>query len=95
MPDMICRWNIKTNMIKGRVTMTVAAESNRLALYPCSLPIPSKEAITTGIVQLFSLNNNDANKNSFHAAINTRMAVVNTPGIARGNITQKNPFPVL
>ena len=85
-PDTMRRWNKSTMMTSGIVTTTVAAEISPQGIVYC----PWNMAMPTGTVLYFSaVLIVKANKNSFQAAMKTRMDVVNTPGTASGKMTLK------
>src|SRR5205823_3150481 len=88
-PSTIRRWNSSTAMTSGMVTTTPAAIwvpngwSNAYCPVNC-------DTITFAVLNSFLLITLTAMMNSFHAAMNTRIAVVNTPGAASGRITLRN-----
>src|SRR5690606_16579863 len=75
-------------MTTGMVTMTAAAE---MAPVGCSNWLaPVKKASAAGTVLAFSEVSEMAKTKSFQAVKNVMIAVVNTPGAARGTITLRN-----
>ena len=84
---------MRTSTTTGTVTTTPAAQmapvgdSNWLA--------PVKKASAAGTVRALSLVSEIAKTKSFQAVKNTMIAVVNTPGAARGTITLRNASQLL
>lgn len=80
-------WKINTKITMGMVTITVAAlispQGTEYSLWYMEIP-------TGTVLHTSSLLMVKANKYSFHAAMNTRIAVVKIPGVASGKIIFRN-----
>src|SRR3954452_20700060 len=88
-PETILRWNSKTMMMTGTVTMTDPAASWEYGGLNGSGP--TKNDIWAGTVRDVVVDVSEiASTNSFHAKKNVRIAAVNTPGAASGTITFRN-----
>lgn len=72
------------------MVMTIAAAAMEpVGSSNCDEPV--KFAIAAGAVRAASVEVNDtANRKSFHAKMNTRIAAVTIPGIASGATTRRN-----
>src|SRR3954470_16072447 len=90
-PATIRRWKISTMMMIGTVTTTAAAAIWPVGSWNCDPPV--KNASVAGTVRAAFVEVSVlAKRKSFHAKMNTRMAVVNTPGAASGAITFVNAW---
>src|SRR5690348_16727767 len=79
-------------MMIGTVITTAAAAIDPVGCWNCELPV--KNAIAAGTVRADSVEVSEiANRKSFQQKMNTRMAVVNTPGAASGAMTRRNACP--
>src|SRR5690606_31095496 len=88
-PATMRRWKNNTNTMIGMVMMTAAADSEPVGVSNCDAPV--KNASAAGTVRAFSVEVNEmANRKSFQQKMNTRIAVVNTPGAASGAMTFRN-----
>src|SRR5829696_1387326 len=85
------RWKTSTMMMIGMVTTTAAAAMDPVG---CSnWESPEKNARAAGTVRARSVDVSVmANRKSFQAKMNTRMAEVNTPGAASGAITLRKAW---
>src|SRR3712207_5100441 len=73
-------------MMMGTVTTTAAAAIAPVGSVNCDPPV--KNASAAGTVRELSVEDRTiANRKSFHAKMNTRIAAVKTPGAASGTIT--------
>src|SRR5438445_8400726 len=80
------RWKISISMTMGIVTTTAAAAMETVGCSNCELPV--KKPSAAGTVRALSVDVSEmAKRKSFQAKMNTRMAVVKTPGAASGAIT--------
>src|SRR3954453_12204210 len=85
------RWKISTMITMGTVTITAAAAIDPVGCSNCELPV--KKASAAGTVRDRSVDVNEmANRKSFQAKKNTRMAAVNTPGAASGAMTLRKAW---
>src|SRR3954470_9141601 len=83
------RWKNRTMMMIGIVTTTAAAAIDPVGSANCDDPV--KNAIAAGTVCELSVEVSViANRKSFQAKMNTRVAAVKMPGVARGMITFRN-----
>src|SRR5262249_50031319 len=88
-PATIRRWKNNTKMIIGTVITTAAAEIDPVGSSNCELPV--KLAMAAGTVRAAPVDVSEmANRKSFQQKMNTRIAVVTTPGAASGTITDRN-----
>src|SRR3954471_4756985 len=76
-------WNNRTMMMMGTVTTIAAAAMDPVGCWNCEAPGNCEIAAGTVCAFLVDVSENAKTK-SFHAKMNTRIAVVNTPGAARG-----------
>src|SRR4030081_2210949 len=83
------RWNNRTKMMIGMVRSTAAGAMEPVGSANCDAPV--KFAIATVAVWDRWVEVREiANRKSFQQKMNTRIAVVNTPGAASGTITDRN-----
>src|SRR5690606_32705009 len=88
-PETIRRWNSSTNTMIGTVITTAAAEIDPVGSSNWDSPVKNDSA--TGAVRARSVEVRvTANRKSFQQKMNTRIAVVTTPGSASGTITRRN-----
>jgi hypothetical protein len=79
-------------MMIGMVMTTAAAEMAPVGSSNCEAPWKNDSA--AGTVRDRSVEVSEiANRKSFQQKMNTRMAVVNTPGAASGAMTRRNASP--
>src|SRR3954469_13021777 len=83
------RWNTSTSTTTGTVTTTAAAAIAAVGFWNCDAPVKKASAAGTVRARLVDVSE-IANKKSFHAKKNARIAAVNTPGAASGTITLRN-----
>src|SRR3954452_7904673 len=85
-------WKNSTNRMIGMVITTAAAEIAPVGSSNWEAPVKNDSA--TGTVRERSVEVSEmANRKSFQQKMNTRIAVVNTPGAASGAITLRNASP--
>src|SRR5205823_3658252 len=90
-PATMRRWKSKTMMMIGTVMTTAAAAIDPIGVWNCDAP--EKNAIAAGTVRALVVEVREmAKTKSFHAIMNTRIAVVNTPGAARGRMILRNAW---
>src|SRR5215211_2417038 len=90
-PATIRRWKIRTMITMGIVTTTAAAEIAPMGCVNCDAPV--KKASVAGTVRAALVDVSVvANRKSFQAKMNTRIAAVNTPGAASGTITRRKAW---
>src|SRR4029453_11060455 len=88
-PATMRRWKSSTRTTTGIVTTTEAAAIAGTGDWYCDAPV--KKASAAGTVRERSVEVSAiANRKSFQQKKKVRMAVVNTPGAARGTITLRN-----
>src|SRR5690606_28195830 len=88
-PATMRRWKNNTNRMIGMVITTAAAEIVPVGSSNCEAPVKNDSA--AGTVRDASVEVSEiANRKSFQHRMNTRIAVVNTPGAASGAITFRN-----
>src|SRR5919197_146705 len=88
-PATMRRWKNNTNNTIGTVITTAAAEIEPTGASNWEAPVKNDSA--AGTVRDASVDVSEiANRKSFQQKINTRIAVVNTPGAAKGAITLRN-----
>jgi hypothetical protein len=83
------RWKISTTITSGTVTITPAAILVPNGLSNPEIPV-NWEIATVAVFISFWFTMDSAMMNSFHAAMNVMIAVVNMPGAASGRITLRN-----
>src|SRR3954471_23334330 len=79
-------WNNRTMMMMGTVTTIAAAAIDPVGCWNCDAPGNCEIAAGT-VCALFVEVSEKANTKSFQAKMNTRIAVVKTPGAASGAMT--------
>src|SRR5688572_30329622 len=85
------RWKTSTMMMIGIVTTTEAAAMEPAGKSNCELPV--KNASAAGTVRARFVDVSEvANRKSFQAKMNTRIAEVKTPGAASGAITRRKAW---
>src|SRR3954447_11769663 len=85
------RWKNRTKRMIGIVMMTAAAAIDPVGAVNCELPL--KNPIAAGTVRAFVVDVREmAKRKSFQQRMNTRIAVVNMPGAARGAMTFVNAW---
>src|SRR4051812_26624171 len=90
-PATMRRWKISTMMMIGIVTTTAAAAIAAIGWSNWDAPV--KNASAAGTVRAFEVEVRVlANRKSFQAKMNTRIAAVNVPGAASGRITFVNAW---
>src|SRR5579871_1214407 len=81
------RWKNSTNTTIGIVMITAAAAIEPIGFSNWEAPV--KKAIAAGTVRAWVVDVREIeNRKSFHATMNTRIAVVTSPGAASGAITR-------
>src|SRR5690349_4580070 len=86
------RWKNSTKRMIGIVMTTAAGEIAPVGSSNCEAPVKNDNA--TGTVRERSVEVSEmANRKSFQQKMNTRIAVVNTPGAASGAMTRRNACP--
>src|SRR6476469_10615635 len=80
------RWNSSTKRMIGIVMTTAAAAIEPVGAVNCELPLKNPMAAGTVRARVVEVSEM-ANRKSFQQKMNTRIAVVNMPGAARGAIT--------
>src|SRR3954454_21042671 len=91
-PATMRRWKNNTNRMIGIVITTAAAEIVPVGDSKYEAPVKNWSAAGT-VLDAFVDVSEIANRKSFQQKMNTRMAVVNTPGAASGAITLRNAWP--
>src|SRR3954451_14003199 len=85
-PATMRRWKNRTMMMMGTVTTTAAAAIEPVGCVNCDAPGNCEIAAGTVCAALVDVSDT-AKMKSFQAKMNTRIAVVKTPGAASGAIT--------
>src|SRR5690554_6252524 len=88
-PATIRRWKITTTITTGMVTTMAAAEIAPEGSSNCEAPVKNDSAAGTGRAASVDVNEMPYTK-SFHAIKNAIIAVVKTPGAARGTTVLRN-----
>src|SRR3954469_22286741 len=84
-------WKNRTMMMMGTVTTIAAAAMDPGGCWNCDAPGNCEIAAGTVCADFVEVSEN-ANTKSFQAKMNTRIAVVNTPGAASGAMTLVNAW---
>ena len=86
------RWKNSTNNTIGIVITTAAAQICPVGSSNWDAPVKNWSAAGTVRDRVVAVSEM-ANRKSFQQKMNTRIAVVNTPGAASGAITRRNACP--